>query len=198
MAYSAFTLDQLKENFGLHIKVSKVFDDSIPSQAPSEFLLRVLKSSEVLTLTSEKEKSEGIIFPVMVELKTLNIEKISIFSGRTLTADSEKGLSGECDFIISSQPDLFEVDSPIIALIEAKKDDTSNGVAQCIAQMLGSSIFNEQRHQSFPRIYGCVTTGYEWKFIAMEGKTVTIDTKIYFLSQLERVLGIFQYIIQQY
>ncbi len=198
MAYSSFTLEQLKEDFELDIKVSKIFDDSIPSHAPSEFLLSVLKSSEVFTLTSEKEKSEGIIFPVMVELKTLNLEKISIFSGRTLTADSSKGLVGECDFIISNKPNLFEVDSPIIALIEAKKDDISLGVAQCIAQMIGSKMFNEKHHQFFPRIYGCVSTGYEWKFITMEGQSVIIDTKIYFLPQLERILGIFQHIIQQY
>lgn len=198
MAYSKFTLDQLKDNFQLDIKVAKAFHEEIPSKTPSDFLLSVLKSSEVLTLTSEKEKSEGIIFPVMVELKRLNMEKISIFSGRTLDVDSEKGLSGECDFIISNKPSLFDVDVPIIALIEAKKDDTSNGVAQCIAQMLGSKMFNEKRNHPFPAIYGCVSTGYEWKFIKMEDKTVTIDSTIYFLPQLDRILGIFQYIIQQY
>jgi hypothetical protein len=196
--YSKFTLEQLKDNFQLDIQVSKIFDESIPSQIPSEFLLSVLKSSEVLTLTSEKEKSEGIIFPVMIELKKLNLEKISIFSGRTLDADSDKGLSGECDFIISNKPNLFDVDVPIIALIEAKKDDTSNGIAQCIAQMMGSKLFNEKHNKIFPSIYGCVSTGYEWKFLKMEGHNVTIDSKIYFLPQLDRILGIFQYIIQQY
>lgn len=198
MAYSTFTLEKLKEDFGLHIKVSKVFDDSIPSHAPSEFLLSVLKSSEVLTLISEKERSEGIIFPIMIELKKLNLDRISIFSGRTLTVDFDRGLAGECDFIISNKPDLFEVDAPIISLIEAKKNDIEYGVPQCIAQMLGSKIFNEKRNQEVPTIYGCVSTGYEWKFIKMEGKNVTIDTTSYFLLQLEKVLGIFQYIIKQY
>ena len=197
MLYSQFTLEQLKENFNLDIRVNNLFD-SIKPLPPSEILLTIIERSKLIPLSSEKEKSEGIIFPIMIELKSLNLDKISIFSGRRLDVDSEKGLAGECDFIISNKPNLFDIDSPIISLIEAKKNDVDSGVAQCIAQMLGSKMFNEKHNLSFPIIYGCVSTGYEWKFIKLEEKSVIIDKNNFFLSQLDIILGIFQNIIHNY
>ncbi|MFN8670631.1 MAG: hypothetical protein U0457_00920 [Candidatus Sericytochromatia bacterium] len=197
MLYSQFTLEQLKENFNLDIRVNNLFD-SIKPLPPSELLLTIIERSKLIPLSSEKEKSEGIIFPIMIELKSLNLDKISIFSGRRLDVDSEKGLAGECAFIISNKPNLFDIDSPIISLIEAKKNDVDSGVAQCIAQMLGSKMFNEKHNLSFPIIYGCVSTGYEWKFIKLEEKSVIIDKNNFFLSQLDIILGIFQNIIHNY
>jgi hypothetical protein len=197
MAYSNFTLDKIKQAFNVEARVSKLFFD-VQTKEPSDILLRSIERAKLISLTSEKEKSEGIIFPIMLELKSNNMDKISFFSGRRLDVDSEKGLIGECDFIISNKPNLFEVDSPIIALIEAKKDDISLGVAQCIAQMIGSKLFNENKNITLPVIYGCVTTAKEWSFLKLQDNLVVIDSDTYFLNQLPEILGIFQTIIDMY
>lgn len=197
MPYTSFTLNEIKKIFGVTNKVSKLFFN-INVQEPSLTLLDSIENSHLFSLSSEKEKSEAIIFPIMIELKKKNKNKISIFSGRRLDVDSEKGLSGECDFIISNKPDLFEVDSPIIALIEAKKDDFTQGVAQCVAQMIGSRLFNEQRDIITPVIYGCVTNAREWQFLKLEDNLVTIDSDIYYLNQISELLGIFQTILEHY
>ncbi|MEK7434720.1 MAG: hypothetical protein AABZ74_16420 [Cyanobacteriota bacterium] len=197
MPYTSFTLNEIKKIFGVTNKVSKLFFN-INKQEPSLTLLDSIENSHLFSLSSEKEKSEAIIFPIMIELKKKNKNKISIFSGRRLDVDSEKGLSGECDFIISNKPDLFEVDSPIIALIEAKKDDFTQGVAQCVAQMIGSRLFNEQRDITTPVIYGCVTNAREWQFLKLEDNLVTIDSDIYYLNQISELLGIFQTILEHY
>jgi hypothetical protein len=47
------------------------------------------------------------------------------------------------------------------------------------------------------RLYGCVTTGTDWRFLSFDGdaKQVVLDRTTYLISQLPRLLGIFQYII---
>lgn len=197
MPYTNFTLNDIKKNFGVSSRISKLFINILP-QEPSATLLDAIETSHLFSLLSEKEKSEALIFPVMVELKKKNRDKISIFSGRRLDVDSISGLAGECDFIISNKPDLFEVDSPIIALIEAKKDDFTQGVSQCVAQMIGSRMFNEQRGASTPIIYGCVTNAREWQFLRLQDDIVTIDSDIYYLNKISEVLGIFQIILDHY
>ena len=197
MPYSSFTLSDIKQSFGISTKVAKLFNDILP-QTPSQFLLNAIEMSHLFTLNSEKEKSEAIIFPIMAELKSKNKQKISIFSGRRLDVDIEKGLVGECDFIISNQPELFEIESPIISVIGAKKDDISLGIGQCIAQMIGSRIFNEKKGSSVEVLYGCVTTADDWLFLKLEKDLVSIDSEKYYLNQIPEILGIFQMILDQY
>ncbi len=197
MAYTSFTLNDLKKKFGVTNRVSKLFFDLKPQQ-PSLTLLESIETSHLFSLTSEKEKSEAIIFPIMVELKKKNIDKISIFSGRRLDVDPTIGLLGECDFIISNKANLFEIESPIVAIIEAKKDDFSQGVAQCVGQMIGSRLFNENRESSIPILYGCVTNAREWQFLKLENNVVTIDSDIYYLNQIPDILGIFKVILDLY
>lgn len=198
MPYSNFTLETIEENFGVTNKFSKLFP-SISTQEPSSLLKETLQeTSNLLSLSSEKEKSEAIIFPIIFEMKRKNPKKISIFSGRRLDVDSTKGLVGECDFIISNKPNLFDIGSPVIAVIEAKKDDFSQGIAQCIAQMIGSRVFNEKKDTPVDVLYGCVTNAREWQFLSLESNIVTVDSDIYYLNQIPEILGIFQMILDKY
>ncbi|MBC6478515.1 MAG: hypothetical protein GDA56_12760 [Hormoscilla sp. GM7CHS1pb] len=42
-----------------------------------------------------------IVSPILIELKKQLCDRISLFSGREFNLESEKGLNGFCDFIIS-------------------------------------------------------------------------------------------------
>ena len=88
------------------------------------------------------------------------------------------------------------IEAPIISIVEAKKNDLDLGIGQCIAQMIGAYQFNKQKNSNIKAIFGCITTGLEWKFLKLEKESfITIDTKIYYLNELEKILGIFQSII---
>ncbi len=43
----------------------------------------------------------------------------------------EKGLIGECDFILAKDTHSFDVSFPIFKLAEAPKNDLEEGVRQC-------------------------------------------------------------------
>lgn len=196
MSYTDFTLTVLEEKFGITRVIAPLFQNTKP-QEPSQLLTTILEDTHLFSLMSEKAKSEAIIFPIMAEIKRKNRDSISIFSGETLEADSQQGLNGECDFIISNRPNLFDVDSPIITIIEAKRDNFTKGIPQCIAQMFGSKLFNEKKNHTIKSIYGCVTNADEWHFLLLEDTTVTVDTKKYYFDNIPEILGIFQFIIDK-
>lgn len=196
MSYSDFTFSVLEEKFGVTKVINPLFKE-LELQEPSELLKSILADTILFSLTSEKAKSEAIIFPILAELKRKNKDKISIFSGDTLDADASQGLNGECDYVISNKPNLFDIDSPIITVIEAKRDNFAKGIPQCIAQMLGSKMFNEKKNRIVTSIYGCVTNADEWHFLRLQDTVVTIDTRKYYLDNVPEILGVFQTIVNQ-
>ncbi len=72
--------------------------------------------------------------------------------------------------------------APVVALVEAKKDNIQSGLGQCIAQMIAAQLFNQEK--------GNVTTGTNWKFLRLTGQIIEIDLNEYFLSDVGKILGI--------
>jgi len=136
--------------------------------------------------------------PVLLELKHLNDNFFTIFSGATLNVDKEHGLNGECDFILSAKPNAPYIDTPIISIVEAKNDMLNLGAGQCAAQMYAAKLQNEEDGKPLDIIYGCVTTARDWQFMKLENDLLTIDEKIYNIIELDTILGIFQHIIDYY
>jgi hypothetical protein len=197
MSYSKISLDVLKTNFGVSNEVVHLFD-SMEGITPSAYLKNALDIAKTLPIRSEKAKSEAIVFPVLVELRNRNDNFFTIYSGDNLPADPKRGLDGECDFILSKDTRSFDISYPIIQVVEAKKNDLELGVPQCAAQLYGAKVFNQKKGVELEKIYGCVTTGNEWLFMVLEGNQIRIDNEIYYLDNLNEILGVFQFIIDYY
>ena len=197
MAYSNFKLKQLKQQFKLEEKGVKLFETIKPLQ-PSDWLKHTLALGLKMPLLSEKARSERIVSPLLFELWQQNEQSFGIYSGVNLDADIENSLNGECDFIIASRADTYTIDSPIFMLIEAKDNDIKLGIAQCVAQMLGAKLYNQQDGNPIKIIYGCVTTGEDWQFLKLIDDTIYIDIERYYLDNVPQLLGILQSIIDCY
>ncbi len=72
-----------------------------------------------------------------------------------------------------------------------------SGIAQCAAQMRGAQIFNKKENSDIKCIHGCVTTGDNWRFLKLDDE-LFIDNKIYYLDSVDKILGIFQSIVDYY
>lgn len=81
-------------------------------------------------------------------------------------------------------------------LVEAKKADLKSGVGQCIAEMVAAQRFNESNSAPITAIYGCVTSGTQWRFLKLVNKTVTIDLNDYPLPPVEQILGFLTWMVQ--
>src|SRR3990172_5913379 len=169
MSYSDFSLSNVKKMFGLTEKTIVLFNELGDIEA-SNWLKETLEISLQLALSSssEKARSEFIVAPILLEMEKRNKDKFTIFSGERLDVDEDKGLKGECDFILSKGPISTTISAPIFSLIEARKNDIKEGLGQCIAQMLGAKIFNQNEKNEIDIIYGCVTTGEDWQFMRLE------------------------------
>ncbi len=197
MAYSDFTLSALQEQFGItNQRVS--FTENFTPLPPSDYLQKELQEVEGLPIRSEKAKSEWIVVPILKELRNRNDRFFTIYSGDNLLADASKGLKGECDFILAKDIGTFDINYPIIQIVEAKRNDLEIGVPQCAAQLVGANIYNQNKGANLSKIYGCVTTGSEWLFMLLEDSCIKINTKTYYLNEVENILGIFQQIIDYY
>jgi hypothetical protein len=197
MVYSDFTLNKIREKFGIENRRTKILNDFVPVAA-NAVLKEALAETEELPIRSEKAKSEWIVVPVLKELRKRNNKYFTIYSGDNLMADEKRGLKGECDFILAKDIGTFDLNFPIIQIVEAKKNDVELGVPQCAAQLIGTRIYNQKKGVELKVIHGCVTTGNEWLFMMLENDCIKINNKLYYLNEIENVLGIFQKIIDYY
>jgi hypothetical protein len=192
MPYSQFDIESIRVNFNITLveKNSKFAD--VPEISYSDYLVETLRFNTpiALAINSEKSRSEMIIAPILLELKRLYPEKVSLFSGKDFTVDIQKGLNGFCDFLISRSPEQLIITSPVIAVVEAKNENIEAGLGQCMAEMIASQIFNQQKGRQVSKILGAVTTGSSWKFMQLQEKTIEVDLNEYFLNQVGKILGI--------
>ena len=196
MAYGDFTLEDIELKFGVKNRTGRLFPSATPLE-PSDKLKEALLLAAELPVRSEKARSETIVFPLLVELRSRNDKFFTIYSGDILTADEASGLRGECDFILAKDIGSFSISYPIIQIVEAKKNDLDIGVPQCAAQLIGARVFNQKKGVPLDKLYGCVTTGNEWMFMQLE-QDLLIDTKIYYLNEINALMGVFQSIIDYY
>src|SRR5260370_39781193 len=97
-----------------------------------------------LALVSEKARSEFIVSPILLASRRLSHNAISIYSGQRLDVQPEQGLVGECDFILAASPPVPTLRSPLVTIVEAKKNDIEVGLGQCLAPLGGGRSFNER------------------------------------------------------
>jgi hypothetical protein len=196
-SYSHYTAEDLKA-LGITVsRCSSLF--AVEPILPSEFLLTLLKMNQQLPIESEKAKSELLITPILNEVRVRNPHKFTYFSGYQFNVDASKGLKGFCDFIICQKVDAVFIESPLIAMVEAKHNqDLFDAAPQCIAEMVASQIFNERNEKSVPVIYGVITNGYEWLFLKLEQQHVTMDSLRYTLQNLPHLLGAWQSMINEF
>jgi len=192
MAYSEFSLDKAVKTFNLTTSERINLFATIAEAECSSFLTQTLQYNVPLALAmnTEKARSELIIAPILLELRRQLQDKISLFSGTEFNIAPELGLNGTCDFLISKDPELLFIRSPVVALVEAKKESINSGLGQCVAEMVAAKLFNEQEGNNICTIYGVVTSGNIWKFLKLEEKIISIDLVEYYLQNLPKILGI--------
>ncbi|MCY7408077.1 MAG: hypothetical protein LH631_12075, partial [Alkalinema sp. CAN_BIN05] len=102
----------------------------------------------------------------------------------------ERGLRGHCDFILSAGTEQYFISAPIVTIVEAKNENISAGLGQCIAEMVAAQRFNIKKNHPIDSIYGVVTTGTNWRFLRLRQRTIVIDSVEYYINQIDKILAI--------
>jgi hypothetical protein len=196
-SYSSFTLASVKKNFGLVETVVSLFED-VEILPLSEQLKDLLERGLPIALcsASEKAKSEFIVVPILFELQKITRSPVTIYSGKKLEVDSDQGLTGECDFILSKGALSHTIQAPIVTIVEAKDNDVEKGLGQCVAQLVGAKLFNQRESVNVDTVFGCVTTGEIWQFLKLEGNLILMDKAPCYINEIGKILGILKKIVE--
>jgi hypothetical protein len=194
MSYSKFNYKRIRQELQIQEEYAILFATVEPI-IPQNWLVALLDKVKRIALFSEKSRSEGIVFPILLHLEEQNNFSFSLYSGAVINGDDTKGLNGECDFILSSGKQSLAIDTPLFCMIEAEDNDIEKNIPQCIAQMEGARLYNQKEGKNLSVIYGCVTTGTEWQFLKLENQVCFIDEKRYYINDLPSLLGVLQTIV---
>lgn len=190
MSYSQFeTLEQSIDAFNLSILEACFFPADLRPLTPSVMLTTFLKRSiPIVSAASEKARSEGIIYPILLEVRDLLHDQVTLFSGREFSFDATIGLNGIVDFLLCRSTSILIPQAPAVMLVEAKKADIASGYGQCVAEMVAAQRFNRSK-QIEGNVYGCISNGLLWRFLKLEDTLVTLDLTDYSLNPVEPLLA---------
>jgi hypothetical protein len=141
---------------------------------------------------SEHALCETLIYPLL-RAAWQRHPRLHVWSHPVLQVNEE--LSGVPDYVIApeSPKGLSEVITPLLAVVETKRDDFVQGWGQCVAAMLAAQKLN-QGITPTPTIYGVVTSGKTWEFGKLAGSMVTIHPFNLAITQADVVVGVLDHI----
>jgi hypothetical protein len=192
VSFSEFSIGKVTRQFGIQLdETGDYFAGAAPTPLGAA-LAEVLRDQIPLGLAigTEKARSEYIVAPILAEVRRQLSHRVSVYSGIELDVDPAQGLRGQCDFLLCKSPHQLVMEAPIVAVVEAKKEDFAAGIGQCLAEMVAARIFNQQNQTDIETIGGIVTTGSNWKFLRLIGSTAYVDASEYHIKEIERIVGI--------
>ncbi len=197
MAFSEFQYPTVLSQLGLTWRSAVSLFAAVPTLAPTPAVRELLAAFGPLatTVNTEKARSEWITALVLGDCWTRYGGQIGLYSGVDFQADPAARLTGFCDFLITRAPHQPDIQPPAVVVFEAKRNDITDGLGQCIAGMVGAQRFNARAGRPAGVVFGCVTTGSLWKFLQLDGPTLTFDLTEYTLHDLPHLLGIFTHMI---
>lgn len=102
-------------------------------------------------------------------------------------------LTGSADYLVAGQGAVYR--APLLCVVEAKKDDFEQGLAQCLAELRACQDLN----RDYPAIdlYGIVTNAAMWRFYKLDTERRIHASPAYAETQIEVILGILHSIFAQ-
>ena len=192
MAYGDFDLRKVTTDFGLVCEQdTDLFADAAPVP-PSDELRKWLDrfAALALGLGSDLARAAYLLGPIFGEVMRRASSPVLVFPGITLDVDKNRGLTGTCDYLMTRARELYYLRGPLFVATAARRDDPGGGLGPCAAQMVAVRMFNDKDKTPLDAVYGCVTSGNNWRFLKLDGDTLTIDKTEYHIQNVAAVLGV--------
>jgi hypothetical protein len=131
---------------------------------------------------SEAAIRENILYPILLEVFKKFDTSLMLWANKSISYNKE--LSGMPDYIVAKQSERGKIifGKPLLAVVEAKKDDFEGGWAQCLLEMYTIQKINGR--PDIP-VFGIVSNGDNWEFGKLEGDLFTENENFYNILQLD-------------
>ncbi len=194
MAFSDYkTISQVQKEFGIKYQEEN-FIQSQPFEPHESFLIDLQFNLENMDVyTSEASRTEIVISPILREVYKKYYRKYSFWIQKTITYSDK--LSGTPDYLIATKSSLGKtvLETPLIVIVEAKKNDFEQGWGQCLAELVAAQKINGN---NLLPVYGVVTDGELWKFGKLIDTTFIKNIKGYTVTALSELFGAIDFILQ--
>ena len=195
MAYSDITAELLASEFGIKLAGEDQLRHA-SSVSPSAWLTESLQIALASGYGSDKSRTERLVSPLLLEIMRNNRQTVAFASGKLLDADPDAGLTGTCDFAASHTCIQDALLPPLFFVVTvAKLQDLELGLLECAAQLVGAARLNEHWGKPVATLYGCATSGVEWRFMRLANNELTFDNAHFCIDDTARLLGAFQHLI---
>ncbi len=189
MAFSDFkTIPEVLEKFRIRYTVKDFVRIEETAGTPSEQFLQDFEfcMQYIDVFTSEASRCEAIIFPILKEIYKGYAESYALWIKKSIVYDET--LSGTPDYLISTRSELGlpVVGTPLIMLVEAKKNDFEQGWGQCLAELVAAQKINAE--PDVP-VYGIVSDGTLWQFGYLIGDAFTRNRTSVTMDNLPALFG---------
>lgn len=193
MAFSAYkNLATVVKEFNLHYQQG-ILADVLPIEAP--LLLKEAIAFDLRELacdSSEAIACETLIFPVLREVWKPFTKELMLWSHQPI--DAANDLVGTPDYLFAKQSELGKIvmGKPLVAIVEAKKDDFTGGWGQCLIELYAAQQINENVNL---RIFGIVSNGLYWQFGSLHQNVFTKYEQKCDVNDLDEIFSILTHIL---
>jgi hypothetical protein len=196
MAFSDFkNVTQVLQKYPLEV-IRESFLPDVPIDLPAQFLA---DRNFLLNRQSEEESEmfyrESFIAPFL-QLAWQRHPGLKLWVNRALRYDDT--LFGEPDYFIAASIEGRVIDRfvshPLLAVVEAKRQDFEGGWGQCLAEMVACQKLNEP---ATPTIFGIVSTGIYWEFGKLAGVAFTRELRSYIVTDPQRLFGAVDFVFAE-
>lgn len=194
MAFTDFkSIAQVQQTFNIkYVEEDYIqYDDIEPSSAFLEEFTFSLQHIDVFA--SETSRCENVIYPLLRDVYKNYVAHFSLWSRQSISYDTL--LTGTPDYLVATKSPLGKtvLATPIIIVVEAKRNDFIQGWGQCLAELVAVQKLNGD---SVTPVHGIVTDGELWQFGKLTDAVFTRDKTRLTISELSRVFGAIGYLMR--
>ncbi len=157
---------------------------------PSATLFEHLERLNGVDLTATERARELLIDEFLKEALTHH-PKIKAWKAAPLRSED---ISGAADYVLA--PNQRYLETLLLCVAEAKRDDFEQGLAQCLVEMAVCERMNEADGMSMD-VYGIVTNGTGWVFYRLDPDGQVFESGRYSTIEPETVLGALGYVLDK-
>jgi hypothetical protein len=187
-AFSKFTLAEAYKQLGIDNLIP--WEVSFTPVAPTAAFQIHMQRLQAFDLQRSEEGKKLLIDAILLEA-IQGFEMLKLWKGAAFEAPFAHGTA---DYLMTENKGYFE--APLLCVIEAKKDDFEQGLAQCLVEMLACQWNNQELGRAFD-IFGIVTNGEGWKFYRLATDNQVWETLMFSISGIEAILGQLNYVFRE-
>lgn len=188
MAFSDFkAVPDVQEKFRITYVADNFLETEETLNPSAQFLSELEFSMKYIDVyASEGARCENVIYPILREVYKGYADVYALWVKKPLTYDET--LSGTPDYFISTRSELgiLTVGTPLIILVEAKKNDFEHGWGQCLAELVAAQKINDDPDTP---VYGIVSDGERWQFGKLTGTAFTRHKISFSIDNIPTLFG---------